>query len=289
MPPEIQRLSSTILTNPMKVEVTPPATTAEKINQSIYYLDKADKKTMLLHVLSDHTIERALVFTRTKHGANKVVKDLHSKGITAEAIHGNKSQNARQLALKNFKNKATRVLVATDIAARGIDVDDLTHVINYEIPNVAETYVHRIGRTGRAGASGIAISFCEAEEVSYIKDIQKLTGLIIPHGEDRGQLPKPSFDITKGVPAPPEHSGRGQRQGQGQRQGAPRQGGGGGRKPNNHRGQHSRSNDNRPKSDQRTSNVRSESPSSAASGNSSSAGDNPPKKKSWSSFFKRSS
>ncbi|MFN5294707.1 MAG: DEAD/DEAH box helicase [Flavobacteriales bacterium] len=288
MPPEIQKLSATILTNPLKVEVTPPATTAEKINQSIYYLDKAEKKTMLLHVLSDHTIERALVFTRTKHGANKVVKDLQSKGITAEAIHGNKSQNARQLALKNFKNKATRVLVATDIAARGIDVDDLTHVINYEIPNVPETYVHRIGRTGRAGASGIAISFCEAEEVSYIKDIQKLTGVIIPQGEDRGQLPKPSFDITKGVPAPPANGGRGQRQGQGQRQGAPRQGGGGGggRKPNNRRGQHSRSNDNRPKNDQRKSNTRSESASSATS--SSSSGDSAPKKKSWTSFFKRS-
>jgi ATP-dependent RNA helicase RhlE len=295
MPPEIQKLSSTILTNPLKVEVTPPATTAEKINQSIYYLDKADKKTMLLHVLSDHTIERALVFTRTKHGANKVVKDLQSKGITAEAIHGNKSQNARQLALKNFKNKATRVLVATDIAARGIDVDDLTHVINYEIPNVAETYVHRIGRTGRAGASGIAISFCEAEEVSYIKDIQKLTGLIIPHGEDRGQLPKPSFDITKGVPAPPEHSGRGQRQGQGQRHGAPRQGGGGGggRKPNNHRGQHSRSNDgrngesrsndNRRKQDQPAGKPKSENAGSSPVGNNA---DGSAKKK-WGSFFNR--
>jgi ATP-dependent RNA helicase RhlE len=241
MPPEIQRLSATILTNPKKVEVTPPATTAEKINQSIYYLDKAEKKSMLLHVLSDHTIERALVFTRTKHGANKVVKDLQSKGITAEAIHGNKSQSARQQALKNFKNKATRVLVATDIAARGIDVDDLTHVINYEIPNVPETYVHRIGRTGRAGASGIAISFCEAEEVSYIKDIQKLTGLIIPHGEDRGQVPMPSFDINKGLPAPPEHSGRGQRQGQRHKGPKP----GGDRKQGQPKGQSSQGSDNR--------------------------------------------
>jgi ATP-dependent RNA helicase RhlE len=170
-------------------------------------------------------------------------------------------------------------------------VDDLTHVINYEIPNVAETYVHRIGRTGRAGASGIAISFCEAEEVSYIKDIQKLTGLIIPQGEDRGQLPKPSFDITRGVPAPPEHSGRGQRQGQGQRHGAPRQGGGGGRKPNNHRGQHSRSNDgrngeNRNKTEQRAGNTKSANSGAAPATN---AGDSTPKKKSWSSFFKRSS
>jgi ATP-dependent RNA helicase RhlE len=287
MPPEIQKLSATILTNPRKVEVTPPATTAEKINQSIYYLDKAEKKTMLLHVLSDHTIERALVFTRTKHGANKVVKDLQSKGITAEAIHGNKSQNARQLALKNFKNKATRVLVATDIAARGIDVDDLTHVINYEIPNVPETYVHRIGRTGRAGASGIAISFCEAEEVSYIKDIQKLTGLIIPQGEDRGNLPQPSFDISKGVPAPPQ-GGRGQRQGQGQRQGTPRSGGGGGggsRKPGNHRGQHSRSNENRAKGDQQSTQTKSANTTAAPVSN---ATDNAPKKKKWGSFFRRS-
>jgi ATP-dependent RNA helicase RhlE len=314
MPPEIQKLSATILTNPLKVEVTPPATTAEKINQSIYYLDKADKKTMLLHVLSDHTIERALVFTRTKHGANKVVKDLQSKGITAEAIHGNKSQSARQLALKNFKNKATRVLVATDIAARGIDVDDLTHVINYEIPNVAETYVHRIGRTGRAGASGIAISFCEAEEVSYIKDIQKLTGVIIPQGENRGQLPGPSFDITRGVPAPPEHSGRGQRQGQrpgqGQRHGAPKSGGG--RKPVHNRGTDSRgtdgrnndnrsgvsrntenrsnssnsngrSNDNRKKYDQTSGKPKTESSSSAAVGNNAESST----KKKWGSFFKR--
>jgi ATP-dependent RNA helicase RhlE len=254
MPPEIQRLSATILTNPKKVEVTPPATTAEKINQSIYYLDKAEKKSMLLHVLSDHTIERALVFTRTKHGANKVVKDLQSKGITAEAIHGNKSQSARQQALKNFKNKATRVLVATDIAARGIDVDDLTHVINYEIPNVSETYVHRIGRTGRAGASGIAISFCEAEEVSYIKDIQKLTGLIIPHGEDRGQVPMPSFDINKGLPAPPEHSGRGQRQGQRHKGPKPA----GDRKQGQPKGQSSQGSDNRSGDNRKNDNRRND-------------------------------
>ncbi|MFM7727275.1 MAG: DEAD/DEAH box helicase, partial [Flavobacteriales bacterium] len=207
MPPEIQRLSATILTNPKKVEVAPPATTAEKIAQCIYYVNKADKRTMLLHVLSDKGIERALVFTRTKHGANKVVKDLLKAGITSEAIHGNKSQNARQLALKNFKSKTTRVLVATDIAARGIDVDDLTHVINYEIPNVPETYVHRIGRTGRAGASGIAISFCEAEEVAYVKDIQKLTGIKIPEGENRGTAPLPDFDTQIASSAPAQKSG----------------------------------------------------------------------------------
>jgi len=162
-----------------------------------------------LHVLSDHNIERALVFTRTKHGANKVVKDLQKAGITSEAIHGNKSQNARQLALKNFKSKITRVLVATDIAARGIDVDDLTHVINFEIPNVPETYVHRIGRTGRAGASGIAISFCEAEEVTYVRDIQKLTGVQIPEGEDRGGAPLPDFDIRMNSAQPSRNQGNG--------------------------------------------------------------------------------
>ncbi len=185
MPPEIVKLSSSILTKPVKVEVTPQATTAQTINQSLYFVEKADKKELLTHIMSDKSIERALVFTRTKHGANKVVKDLLNKGIQAEAIHGNKSQNARQLALKNFKDKTTRVLVATDIAARGIDVDDLTHVINFELPNVAETYVHRIGRTGRAGASGIAISFCESEERAYLKDIQKLIGLQIPVVTDK--------------------------------------------------------------------------------------------------------
>jgi ATP-dependent RNA helicase RhlE len=184
MPSEIQKLSSSILTNPAKIEVTPPATTAEKIAQEIYYIDKNTKKLMLLKLLENSDMDRVLVFTRTKHGANKVVKDLLKEGITAEAIHGNKSQNARQLALRNFKDSKTKVLVATDIAARGIDVDDLAFVINYEIPNIPETYVHRIGRTGRAGASGKAISFCEEEEVAYIRDIQKLTGIVIPLAPD---------------------------------------------------------------------------------------------------------
>jgi ATP-dependent RNA helicase RhlE len=138
----------------------------------------------LQHILKDKTIATALVFTRTKHGADKVVKDLSRAGITAEAIHGNKSQNARQRALTNFKARTTRVLVATDIAARGIDIDDLTHVINYEIPNIPETYVHRIGRTGRAGASGIALSFCDEEEKVFLKDIHKLIAKNIPVEED---------------------------------------------------------------------------------------------------------
>ena len=140
------------------------SSTADTIQQAVYFVDKENKKGLLHHVLKDKSIATVLVFTRTKHGADKVVKDLNRSGITAEAIHGNKSQNARQRALTNFKNRTTRVLVATDIAARGIDIDDLTHVINYEIPNIPETYVHRIGRTGRAGASGIALSFCDEEE-----------------------------------------------------------------------------------------------------------------------------
>ncbi|MEI8279843.1 MAG: DEAD/DEAH box helicase [Bacteroidota bacterium] len=180
MPPEIQKLSNTILVHPEKVEVTPASTTAETIVQSLYFVDKKDKKKLLNYILKDKNIKSALVFTRTKHGADKVVKDLIKDGINAEAIHGNKSQNARQKALTNFKDGKTRVLVATDIAARGIDVEALSHVINFEMPNVAETYVHRIGRTGRAGASGIAYSFCDEEEMDDLKGIQKLIGFKIP-------------------------------------------------------------------------------------------------------------
>ncbi|MEY4660520.1 MAG: hypothetical protein RLZZ42_472, partial [Bacteroidota bacterium] len=164
MPPEIAGLADNILVNPVKVEVTPVSSTAQTISQSLYYVEKADKKNLLFHILKDNSIERVLVFARTKHGSDKIVKDLVRQGITAEAIHGNKSQNARQRALTNFKAATTRVLVATDIAARGIDIDELTHVVNYELPNVPETYVHRIGRTGRAGANGIALSFCDQEE-----------------------------------------------------------------------------------------------------------------------------
>lgn len=180
MPPEIQKLANTLLNKPEKVEVTPISTTAETVTQSVYYVDKKDKRQLLNYVLEDKAITMALVFTRTKHGADKVVKDLEKAGIKAEAIHGNKSQNARQRALNNFKEGRIRVLIATDIAARGIDVDLLSHVINYEIPEVPETYVHRIGRTGRAGASGIAISFCDDEEMTDWRNILKLTGQKIP-------------------------------------------------------------------------------------------------------------
>lgn len=184
MPAEIQKLSSTILTNPVKVEVTPVSSTAEKIQQAVYFVEKNDKKNLLIHLLKDKAIETVLVFTRTKHGADKVVKDLIKINIKAEAIHGNKSQNARQRALTNFKARTTRVLVATDIAARGIDVDELAHVINYELPNIPETYVHRIGRTGRAGLSGIAYSFCDGEEKEFLDDIEKLIGIKVPVNED---------------------------------------------------------------------------------------------------------
>ncbi|MHA4808651.1 DEAD/DEAH box helicase [Flavitalea flava] len=184
MPPEIQKLASTILTNPEKVEVTPVSSTAETIQQTLYFVEKKDKRSLLLHVLKEQAIPTALVFTRTKHGADKVAEGLNRAGIRSEAIHGNKSQNARQRALLNFKSRQTRVLVATDIAARGIDIDELTHVINFELPNVPETYVHRIGRTGRAGASGIALSFCDAEEKEFLDDIQKLISRPIPVSED---------------------------------------------------------------------------------------------------------
>ncbi len=180
MPPEIQKLANTILVNPEKVEVTPVSSTVEKIDQYLLYVDKKDKKKLLAFMLKDEAVKSALVFTRTKHGADKVVKDLFKDGITAEAIHGNKSQNARQRALKNFKAGTIKVLVATDIAARGIDIDLLSHVINFDLPEVPETYVHRIGRTGRAGADGVSYSFCDEEERDDLKAIQKLIGLQIP-------------------------------------------------------------------------------------------------------------
>lgn len=180
MAPEIMKLADTILVNPAKVEVTPAATTVNSIKQAVYYVKKSDKKSLLIHLLKEGSIDRVLIFTRTKHGADRVAKDVNNAGMQAEAIHGNKSQNARVRALENFKSSRTRVLVATDIAARGIDVDDLAHVINYELPNEPETYVHRIGRTGRAGASGTALSFCDAEETSYLISIQKLISKSVP-------------------------------------------------------------------------------------------------------------
>lgn len=180
MPEPIRVLANSILTNPEEVKVTPVSSTAETIQQEMYFVDAVNKKDLLLHILQDKSIKTALVFTRTKHGADKVQRLLSKGNIKTEAIHGNKSQNARQNALRNFKERTTRVLVATDIAARGIDIDDLNLVINYEIPNIPETYVHRIGRTGRAGLDGKAISFCDIEEQPFLKDIQKLISIQIP-------------------------------------------------------------------------------------------------------------
>lgn len=174
MAPEIKTLSGTILRNPEKIEITPVSTTAETISQYVYHVDKSSKNSLIVHLLEDPKIKNVLVFTRTKHGADKVVKFLVGRGIVAEAIHGNKSQNNRQRALSNFKEQTTRVLVATDIASRGIDIDALEYMINYDIPNISETYVHRIGRTGRAGAKGVAISFCDNDDIGYLRDIEKL-------------------------------------------------------------------------------------------------------------------
>jgi ATP-dependent RNA helicase RhlE len=172
--PDIMKLANTILKNPVSVAVTPVSSTATLVKQSVYFVQKTKKSSLLKFILKTNKIEHVLIFTRTKRGADKVAKDLNAFDIKAEAIHGNKSQGARERALKGFKDRTIGVLVATDIASRGIDVDKLTHVINYEIPEQAETYVHRIGRTGRAGESGEAISLCMDEELSYFKAIQKL-------------------------------------------------------------------------------------------------------------------
>lgn len=201
MPPEIANLADSILKNPVKVEVTPVSSTAEKVTQKVFFVEKKDKKLLLVHLLKDKSITSALVFSRTKHGANKIAADISKAGFRAEAIHGNKSQNARQAALSSFKSGRLRVLVATDIAARGIDIEELSHVINFDLPNIPETYVHRIGRTGRAGASGIALSFCDAEEIPYLKDIQKLTGQLVPVENDHpfaADLTAPSLPEPRG-------------------------------------------------------------------------------------------
>lgn len=202
MPKEIEELAASLLDNPVEVYVTPPSTTVELIEQSLYKVDKLNKRPLLAMLLKYNNIPNALVFTRTKHGADRVVRELDKEGIKAVAIHGNKSQNARQTALNDFKNKAVRVLVATDIAARGIDITDLSHVINYDLPEVPETYVHRIGRTGRAGQNGIAISFCNYDELPMLADIEKLIKLRIPEVTTH-QWPMQIFEATKKQPQQP--------------------------------------------------------------------------------------
>jgi ATP-dependent RNA helicase RhlE len=198
MATEIINLANTILKNPSQVEVTPVSSTAQTVQQSIYFVDKDNKRKLLVYLLENPAIKSLLVFTKTKHGANRLVTDLEKNGVAADAIHANKSQTARQRALSNFKAKTLRVLIATDIASRGIDVDDLTHVINYELPNIPESYVHRIGRTGRAGASGIAISFCDSDEREYLRDIQKIIAMQIPTVHDH---PYESYD-NEPIPYP---------------------------------------------------------------------------------------
>ncbi|OPX42265.1 ATP-dependent RNA helicase RhlE [Ruminiclostridium hungatei] len=185
MPPEIKSMADNILSNPVKVEVTPVSSTVDTIDQSVYFVEKRDKKALLIKLLRNKSVDSVLVFTRTKHGADNVVRNLTKARITAQAIHGDKSQVARQNALNNFKARNTRVLVATDIAARGIDIKELSHVINFDLPNMPETYVHRIGRTGRAGMGGTALSFCDNEEKAYLKDIQKLISKEIPVIEEQ--------------------------------------------------------------------------------------------------------
>jgi ATP-dependent RNA helicase RhlE len=194
-----------LLQNPAKVEVTPVSSTADTIQQHIFFTEKQNKAQLLIHLLKDPQIPTALVFTRTKFGADKVARALTKAGIRAEAIHGNKTQNARQYALNNFKTRRSRVLVATDIAARGIDIDELTHVINYDLPNVPETYVHRIGRTGRAGANGTALSFCDFEEKIYLRDIEKLIRKSIPVIKDHPYDVPLMHSVPQAQPSPAMH------------------------------------------------------------------------------------
>nr|MDQ3034215.1 DEAD/DEAH box helicase [Myxococcota bacterium] len=230
MPPDIRALSDSLLVDPVSVAVTPVSSTAERIDQLLYFVDKKDKPRLLVELLkNDPAIQHTLVFTRTKHGANKVVQQLEKSGLKAAAIHGNKSQGARERAMNGFRSGELRLLVATDIAARGIDVEGITHVINYDLPNIPETYVHRIGRTGRAGAAGIALSFCEAEERPYLVEIERLIGQHVPRVEKHPfpasePLPGPT-DLSRRARAAPPPKGEGGNRGYGESRG---HGGGGG-------------------------------------------------------------
>lgn len=196
MPSEIEKLANALLTDPIKVSVTPVSSTVDTIEQFLYYVEKKDKRTLLVNILKDKAIESALIFTRTKHGADRVAKALVTAGIKTQAIHGDKSQGARQYALNSFKEKKIRVLVATDIAARGIDIDKLSHVFNFDLPDSPETYVHRIGRTGRAGLEGVSISFCDEDEKKYLKGIEKLISKKIPVVENHKYSMRDSAPTT---------------------------------------------------------------------------------------------
>jgi len=202
MPKEIEDLARHMLRDPARVAVTPVASTAERIAQRVVHVDKSGKLGLLADTLKTENIDRAIVFTRTKHGADKVVRQLEQRGIPAAAIHGNKSQNQRDRALADFRNGRVRTLIATDIAARGIDVDGISHVINYDLPNVPESYVHRIGRTARAGAEGVAISFCDSEERAYLRDIERLIRMRVPATDRNGEA------VVEAQTSPREHRGR---------------------------------------------------------------------------------
>jgi ATP-dependent RNA helicase RhlE len=216
MPQEITRLADQMLRNPARVAVTPQATTVERIAQRVILTEKASKQALLAELLKSEPVERVLVFTRTKHGADKVVRGLQKAGFTAEAIHGNKSQGQRERVLSAFRNGNLRTLIATDIAARGIDVDGVSHVFNYDLPNIPESYVHRIGRTARAGADGVAISFCDHEERTYLRDIERLIRMAIPATDRRtGGWPNPQLaqHVANRQSGRPHHRGNGQKRG----------------------------------------------------------------------------
>ena len=230
MPGDVAKLAGDILRNHKRVEVAPPATTVERIAQKVMFVEGKDKLALLRELLKDNAIYRAIVFTRTKHGANKIVEQLQKIGEKSDAIHGNKSQNARQKALSDFRSGKVRTLVATDIAARGIDIDGITHIINYDLPNEPESYVHRIGRTARAGADGIALSFCGHDELAYLKDIEKTTRQKIAiDGDHPFHAERIATDHANGkTPPPPRQGGRPQRpqrSGSGKPTGAGRPGG----------------------------------------------------------------
>ena len=237
MPPVIRKLAEELLDDPVSVAVAPVSSAAEKVAQHLYFVDKADKRRLLVDILRQEEVQHTLVFTRTKHGANRVVKQLDKANIRAAAIHGNKSQGARTRALDGFRSGDLNVLVATDIAARGIDVEGITHVINYDLPNIAETYVHRIGRTARAGASGISLSFCEAEERPYLVDIERLLGKHIDRVEDHAYPPTEPLPPMTDLNAR-GRSGRGPRPsgGRGRSSGGRGRGRGRGRGPGRPRG-----------------------------------------------------
>ncbi|MEM6994016.1 MAG: DEAD/DEAH box helicase [Myxococcota bacterium] len=234
MPPPIRELAGTLLHDPVSVAVAPPAATADRVEQHLYFVDKGNKRALLADLVKDKNLSRTLVFSRTKHGANRIAQFLEKRGVQAAAIHGNKSQGARTRALDGFKRGDVRVLVATDIAARGIDVEGVSHVINFDLPNVPETYVHRIGRTARAGASGIALSFCDFEEREFLIDIERLIGQHLQRIEQHAMppsqpLPPPTDLEARGRPAAAKRSrgGGGRGGGRGGAGGRPRTGGGG--------------------------------------------------------------